>query len=128
MKKMIILSLLTALTTGLKAADYSHLVFTLTDGTTQSITSTGLNLTFTGGNLTATSGTTTLTIPLTSLTKMEFSNDGATAISTLKADVTIDENTEVYDFNGRRMPTGTALQRGVYIIKSNGQTTKVQIR
>ena len=127
-KKIFILTILTAITTTLKAADYQYLMFTLTDGTTQSITATGLTLTFSDGNLTAKSGTTTLTLALTDLTKMEFSDNGSTGISTLKADVTLDEKTEVYDLNGRRLPNSSQLQRGVYIIKSNGKTTKVQVK
>lgn len=128
MKKILFLVLLASMAKGLRAADYSHLVFTMTDGSTQSITVSGLSLTFTDGTLTATSGTNTLSIPLTSLTKMEFSDDGATAISTIEADVTLDENTEVYDLNGRRLPNSTQLARGIYIIKSNGKTTKVQVK
>lgn len=128
-KKIFILSILALLTTTLRAADYQYLVFTLTDGTTQSITATNLTLTFANGTLTATSGTSTLSLPLTNLSKMEFSNDGSTTgISTLKADVKLDEQTEVYDMNGRRLPNSTQLQRGIYIIKNNGKTTKVQVK
>ena len=131
MKKKIIMACLMALTSiTLQAADYQYLVFTLTDGTTQSITAQDLTLTFTGGNLTAQSGTESLTIPLTSLTKMAFSNDGSTTgISTISSDgIQNDTDAEVYDFDGRRITTGTTLQRGIYIIKRNGQTTKVQVK
>ena len=116
-KNLFILAILAALTTTMRAADYQFLVFTLTDGTTQSITATDLTLNISNGNLTATSGTTTLTLALTDLTKMEFSNAGNTAISILKADITLDGETEVYDLNGRRLPDNTQLQRGIYIIK-----------
>ena len=131
MKKKIIMACLMALTSiTLQAADYQYLVFTLTDGTTQSITAQDLTLTFTGGNLTAQSGTESLTIPLTSLTKMAFSNDGSTTgISTISSDgIQTDADAEVYDLNGRRLPSNTTLQRGIYIIKRNGQTTKVKVK
>ena len=131
MKKIIIMACLMALTSiTLQAADYQYLVFTLTDGTTQSITAQDLTLTFTGGNLTAQSGTESLTIPLTSLTKMAFSNDGSTTgISTISSDgIQTDADAEVYDLNGRRIPSNTTLRRGIYIIKRNGQTTKVQVK
>lgn len=128
-KKISILTLLLVLTTTLRAADYQYLVFTLTDGTTQSITATDLTLTFSDGTLTAKSGTFNLSLPLTDLSKMEFSNDSSTTgISTLKADIKLDEQTEVYDLNGRRLPNSTQLQRGIYIIKNNGKTTKVQVK
>lgn len=54
MKKIIILSMLMLLGVGVRAADYGYLVFTLSDGTTKSITSTGVNITFADGKLTAT--------------------------------------------------------------------------
>lgn len=129
-KKYFLLALLTILTSTLRASDYQYLVFTLTDGTTRSITAQDLTLTFTGGNLTAQSGTESLTIPLTSLTKMAFSNDGSTTgISTISSDgIQTDADAEVYDLNGRRIPSNTTLQRGIYIIKRNGQTTKVQVK
>ena len=56
MKKLLILTMLAALTMGARAAEYNYLVFTLNDGTTQSVSATDLNITFANGNLTATSG------------------------------------------------------------------------
>lgn len=128
MKKIIILSMLMLLGVGVRAADYGYLVFTLSDGTTKNITSTGVNITFADGKLTATAGTETVAVELASLTKMEFSNDGTTGISSVNCDFEAAEGTEIYDVNGRRMPSGSNLQRGVYIIKSNGKTTKVQVK
>lgn len=128
--KIIFLSILAALTTTLRASDYNYLVFTLTDGTTQSITATDLTLTFSEGSLKAVSGTSVLTIPLTSLATMAFSDDaGTTGISTVTAEgITTTDDAEVYDINGRRVPQGSTLQRGIYIIKRNGQTTKVNVK
>ncbi len=128
MKKAVILTLLTALTLGTRAADYNYLVFTLNDNTTQAITASNLNITFANGNLIATSGSESLTIALTSLAKMEFSNDNTTGIEAIEATLNPDEATEIYDLNGRRIPSGTQLSRGIYIIKSNGKTTKVQVK
>ena len=128
MKKLLILTMLAALTLGTRAAEYSYLVFTLSDGTTQSVSTTDLNITFANGNMTATSGGNTVTIALSNLTKMEFSNEGATGISTVSCDFTITDDTEVYDLNGRRLPSNATLSRGIYIIKSNGKTTKVQVK
>ena len=128
MKKLLILTMLAALTMGARAAEYNYLVFTLNDGTTQSVSATDLNITFANGNLTATSGSNTVTIALSSLTKMEFSNDGTTGIDRVSYDFTITDDTEVYDLNGRRLPSTATLSRGIYIIKSNGNTTKVQVK
>ena len=128
MKKLLILTLLAALTLGTKAANYNYLVFTLTDGTTKSITANNLNITFADGKLEATSGNDGISIDLNVLAKMEFSNDNTTGIDTIEANVTLDEATEIYDMNGRRMPSNTTLSRGIYIIKSNGKTTKVTVK
>lgn len=129
MKKTILIALLGALTTGASAGDYQYLVFTTASGT-QAVAASNLTLSISGTNLVAASGTETLaTIPLSDLTKMEFSTDGTTGISTLKAtDLTLDDTTEVYDLNGRRMPTGGNLPTGVYIVKTNGRTIKVAVR
>ena len=86
MKKLLILTMLAALTMGARAAEYNYLVFTLNDGTTQSVSATDLNITFANGNLTATSGSNTVTIALSNLTKMEFSNDGTTGIDRVSYD------------------------------------------
>lgn len=128
MKKLLILTMLAALTLGARAAEYNYLVFTLNDGTTQSVSATDLNITFANGNLTATSGSNTVTIALSSLTKMEFSNDGTTGIDRVSYDFVITDDTEVYDLNGRRLPSTANLSRGIYIIKSNSKTTKVQVK
>ena len=128
MKKAMILTLLTAFTLGLRAADYDYLVFTLSDGTQQSVSASNLNITFANGNLTATSGSNTVTIALGSLAKMEFSNEGSTGISTVSCDFTATDDTEIYDMNGRRLPNSASLSRGIYIIKSNGKTSKVQVK
>ena len=130
MKRTIILTLLAVFTLGLRAADYQYLVFTLTDGTTQAVTATNLNISFSDGNLVATSGTETLaTLPLASLAKMEFSIDGSTGIERISVDQLVtDDNTVIYDMQGRQMPRGTQLPKGVYILKNNDRTLKVHIR
>ena len=128
MKKLLILTMLAALTLGARAAEYNYLVFTLNDGTTQSVSASNLNITFADGKLKATSGSNTVTIALSDLTKMEFSNEGTTDISIVSCDFNATDDTEVYDLNGRRLPSKATLSRGIYIIKSNGKTTKVQVK
>ena len=129
MKRFMILTMLALLTLGSSAEDYNYLVFTQSDGTTKSIAAGNVTIAFADGNLTATSGSETVTIPLASLTKMAFSNDGTTGIVLTTADgkLTADD-AEVYDLNGRRLPSSTSLSRGIYILKSNGKTSKIQVR
>ena len=125
-----ILSLLSILTLSMRATDYQYLVFTLTDGTTQAVTATNLSISFSDGNLVATGGNETLaTLPVASLSAMEFSNDGTTGIEGISTDkLTTDSTTVIYDLNGRRMPQGAQLPKGVYILKSNNKTIKVNIK
>ena len=130
MKKTIILTLLTFLTLGTRAGDYQYLVFTLTDGTTKAVTANNLTISFTDGNLVAASSSETLaTLPLSSLTQMEFSTDGTTGIEGINANTLItDSATAIYDMNGRQMPSGSALPKGVYIVKTQNRTLKVNIK
>ena len=130
MKKTILLTLLSILTMGMRAADYQYLVFTMNDGTTQAVTASNIAISISGDNLVATSGNETLaTLPLASLTQMEFSNDGTTGISQITANqLTTDADTVIYDLNGRQMPSGAALPKGVYIVKNQNKTLKVTIR
>lgn len=115
---------------GTRAAEYQYLVFTLNSGETKAVAATSLNISFNDGNLIATSGSETLaTLALADLTKMEFSNDDTTGIESISADtLTTDENTVIYDLNGRMMPKGTALPKGIYILKNSNKTIKMQIK
>lgn len=130
MKKTILLTLLSILTMGMRAADYQYLVFTMNDGTTQAVTASNIAISISGDNLVVSTTTETLaTLPLASLTQMEFSNDGTTGISQITANqLTTDADTVIYDLNGRQMPTGAALPKGVYIVKKANKTIKVTIR
>lgn len=130
MKKSLILTLLSILTMGMRAADYQYLVFTMNDGTTQAVTASNIAISISGDNLVVSTTTETLaTLPLASLTQMEFSNDGTTGISQITANqLTTDEDTVIYDLNGRQMPSGAALPKGVYIVKNQNKTLKVTIR
>lgn len=130
MKKIILITMLAILTTGMRAAQYDYLVFTLTDGTTKTVAASNLTISFSDGNLIATSGSETLaTLSLAQLTQMEFSTDDPTGITTLSTNtLTTDEATAIYDMNGRQIPTGTSLKNGMYIVKTKSRTVKVYIR
>ena len=130
MRKAIILSLLTILTLGTRAADYEYLVFTLNDGTTQAVTATNLAISVGNDQLVVTdnNGTTLATFPLASLTKMEFSNDSTTDIHIVdRSALAIDENADIYDLQGRKV-TREQMKRGVYVIKTKNGTHKVNVR
>ncbi|MBP5196127.1 MAG: hypothetical protein J6035_01805 [Bacteroidaceae bacterium] len=130
MKKIILITMLAILTTGMRAAQYDYLVFTLTDGTTKTVAASNLTISFSDGNLIAASGSETLaTLSLAQLTQMEFSTDDPTGITTLSTNtLTTDEATAIYDMNGRQIPTGTSLKNGMYIVKTKSRTVKVYIR
>lgn len=131
MKKAIILTLLSVITLNTRAADYEYLVFTLSDGTKQAVTASNLNISVSNGQLVVSNsdGTSLATFTLTDLTSMEFSNDDSTGISTFVADrLTTDDSTVIYDMNGRQMPRNAQLPKGVYILKNNNRTIKVQIK
>lgn len=130
MKKIILITMLAILTTGMRAAQYDYLVFTLTDGTTKTVAASNLTISFSDGNLIAASGSETLaTLSLAQLTQMEFSTDDPTGITTLSTNtLTTDEATAIYDMNGRQIPKGTSLKNGMYIVKTKSRTVKVYIR
>lgn len=130
MKKIILITMLAILTTGMRAAQYDYLVFTLTDGTTKTVAASNLTISFSDGNLIAASGSETLaTLSLAQLTQMEFSTDDPTGITTLSTNtLTTDEATAIYDMNGRQIPTGTSLRSGMYIVKTKSRTIKVYVK
>lgn len=60
---------------------------------------------------------------------MEFSNEGTTGIQTISVNQLVtDSNTTIYDLNGRQMPQGAQLPKGVYILKNSNKTIKVSIK
>ena len=131
-KKLIFLGMLTTFSGSLKATDYGYLVFTLNDGTTQSIVTTNLSLTFNGGNVTAKSDTSTLVIPLANLQKMEFSDDNTADIHETEefgqsSALTIDESTEIFDLQGIRV-TKDQMRNGIYIVKRGNKTYKMTVK
>ena len=130
MKKIFVLSLLSILTIGMRAAEYDYLVFTMTDGTTEVVASENLTFAFDDSSLTVTNGSdVNKTFALTNLQKMEFSTENTTGISTLSANIlTTGQHVAIYDMNGRQMPSGSKLPNGLYIVKTPNKTVKVQMK
>ena len=125
-KRIIILSLLAAISGQILAEEYGFMVFTLNDGSTQSIPAKELSMSFTGGNLTAKSGTSTLTIPLTDLKSMVFSNDEASGIGQVDSKTT-DTVTGIYNLQGHKV-SKELLRKGVYMVKTQNGTHKMTIK
>ncbi len=128
MKKFLILGLLSILAIGMRASDYKYLLFTLTDGTTQSIDATGASISFSNGTLTATNGVSSLSIPLANLEKMAFSNEeGTTGIETVDIETLSDEHMSIYDLQGRSVSKGQ-IRKGIYIVKTHDKIYKTTVR
>ena len=117
-----------------QAVDYQYLNIEKTDGTAQSLTAVGLNITYKDGCLVATNGSETATFALTDISRMFFSN---TKDVTAIADITTiadDGEAAVFDLAGRQVAEGRLqevkpqLRKGVYIVKLNSKTLKVQVK
>ena len=117
-----------------QAIDYQYLNIEKTDGTAQSLTAVGLDITYKDGNLVATNGSETATIALTDISRMFFTNTkDATAIADITT-IADDGDATVFDLAGRRVAEGrlqavkAQLRKGVYIVKLNSKTLKVQVK
>ena len=130
MKRMLFSILLLGGFIATQAAGYDYLVLEKTDGTTLSLTATGLTITFSDGNLVASDGT---NIALTSLTKMYFSDTSGIRQMTVKG---AQGTLQAFTVSGRQMGTFAnldeatgALPKGIYVIKdSSGNTHKIAVR
>ena len=123
-KRLLTMTMLAALSGQLMADEYGYMVFTLSDGTTQSITASGLSLSFADGSLTAQNGSKTLTLPLSNLKTMAFSKDSQSGVDAVTTD---DGDEEIYDLQGHRV-TRAQMRKGVYIVKTKNRTYKVSVR
>jgi hypothetical protein len=114
--------------------EYPYLAFQAADGTVQTVAVESLTITFTDGKLVATSNGTVLNLTLADLSKMYFTTtEGeADAIAKIAAsNVPVEVYTvagvkqgQYENFNAAR----AALQKGVYIIKSDNLTSKIAVK
>lgn len=112
-----------------RAEDYAYLTIVGADGGKTSLTAVGLSLSFSDDNLVARNAYTdeSLTLPLSSLASMNFSNDDeTTGIAPVHAVTSGDD--AVYTIQGLRLPVGTPLKKGIYIVRKGSTTQKVQVR
>lgn len=133
-KKLLTLSLACLPFVAANADTYPYLSFETQDGTTRSVSVESLAITFSDGKLLASNGTDSYEISVASLSRMYFSTDNLTGISTVKSGET-SGNMEVYSLSGVRIGTfasaealRSGVSAGVYIVKSNGKTLKVTVR
>ena len=128
MKKKLVTTALLGVMLTAQADEYKYLSVEKTDGTVVSLSASDLTITFADGYLVA--GTEKVAA-LAELSKMYFSNtEGTTGINSItdSEGFSIGEAEAVYDLNGRQLPQGSQLHKGVYIAKKNGKTFKVQVR
>ena len=112
-----------------RAEDYAYLTIVGADGGKTSLTAVGLTLSFSDDNLVASNAYTdeSLTLPLSSLASMNFSNDDeTTGIAPVHAVTSGDD--AVYTIQGLRLPVGTPLKKGIYIVRKGSTTQKVQVK
>lgn len=112
-----------------RAEDYAYLTIVGADGGKTSLTAVGLTLLFSDDNLVARNAYTdeSLTLPLSSLASMNFSNDDETTGITSVHAVTSGDDA-VYTIQGLRLPVGTPLKKGIYIVRKGSTTQKVQVK
>ena len=123
MKKIVLFLLLVIGTLTAHAADYTYLTFETTDGAKISVEVSSLTIAISGTTLTAGGQSFTLT----NLHKMYFSTSDET--SDIKAISTeeLNEASEVYDLNGRKV-SKDQMTKGVYVIKSKSGTSKIIVK
>ena len=125
MKKIVLLFLaMMGLSVAHADNSYTYLTFETTDGARISVPATQLKMTIRGNTL----STGTQTFTLANLSKMYFTatDETTTGISTATT-ATIDEATEIYDLNGRRIDNSN-LPKGVYIVKTKDRTYKMTVK
>ena len=125
MKKIVLLFLaMMGLSVAHADNSYTYLTFETTDGARISVPASQLKMTIRGNTL----STGTQTFTLANPSKMYFTatDETTTGISTATT-ATIDEATEIYDLNGRRIDNRN-LPKGVYIVKTKDRTYKMTVK
>lgn len=133
-KKTLLAAVMMACATRAAAYDYPYLVFEDATGSVQCLSVEQLTVTVGDGTLLVSNADGTVTLTLKDLSKMYFSASEVTGIS----DITTAEGNgtvEVTTLSGIRVgrfsslsAAKEALERGVYIVRQNGQTQKIAVR
>ena len=108
------------------AEEYAYLTFETTDGAKISVPASSLTITISGTTLTA--GTQSFT--LSNLDKMYFSTSDLTSgIESLEnVRLTIDEATDIYDLQGRKVSKDQLRSGQVYIVKTKSGIYKIAMQ
>lgn len=123
MKKMFLLLVMTASLFTAHADEYAYLTFETTDGAKVSVPASSLSISLAGSTLTAGDHSFTLA----NLTKMYFSvSDQTTGIRSISA-AEIDDTSEIYDLNGRKV-NKSQMKKGVYVVKNKSGNYKIVVR
>ncbi|MCR5312598.1 MAG: hypothetical protein K6E54_02920 [Bacteroidaceae bacterium] len=131
--KRIIFTLLCIMTWSLASAyDYPYMVFKTSDGTLTSVAVTSLEITISGTKLVVKNASGTTSFSLSDLSKMYFSTE-ANSIEEIESH----EENEVEIFSVTGVSYGKyvnvvaakeRLPKGVYVVNSNGKTSKILVR
>ena len=132
MKKLAAILVMMAACINIMADDFTYLTVENSDGTTTSMTASGLTITFADGQLKASNGSETWALPLSSLSKMYFSNTDGISEAAQAID---DGEVTAYSTYGIVMGTFSCLdearsqlKKGIYVIKSGSRTIKITVR
>ena len=133
-KTLIIFSVLVLQAVSVRAYDYPYLILSNVDGSIKSIGVESLTMTFENGLLMMQNEETNASFSLTELNKMFFASEN-TGIDMLLSSVVEDGGVEVFSLSGIKIGRYKSekqvfmiLERGIYVIKHNGQTQKIVIR
>lgn len=120
---MFLLLVMTASLFTAHADEYAYLTFETTDGAKVSVPASSLSISLAGSTLTAGDHSFTLA----NLTKMYFSvSDQTTGIRSISA-AEIDDTSEIYDLNGRKV-NKSQMKKGVYVVKNKSGNYKIVVR
>lgn len=117
-----------ALTSQMQADDLGYLRLVKTTGETAEVKADGLVITFQDGQLVATPAEgEALTLPLADMESMYFAS-GSTGIDLTPRPAAKTETTGIYTLDGRHIPAGTALPKGIYVTRQQGETRKIIVK
>ena len=102
---------------------FPYITFVTTDGVKTSVPVSELKMTISGNTLTAGSQSFTLS----NLSKMYFSNTNETTGISEVMKANLDEATEIYDLQGKKV-SKDQMHRGVYVIKTKQGTFKLNVK
>ncbi|MGN1245329.1 MAG: hypothetical protein ACI4UN_01720 [Muribaculaceae bacterium] len=112
--------------------DYPYMAFQGIDGTKQTVAVESLEITFANGKLMAHSAADEVSLELSQLDKMYFTTEQAGVAGTFAP---VSGTTTVYSMQGVNLGTFASLsdavnslQRGLYVVKTDGRTQKMAVK